>query len=57
MKFVNDLYDITTDSKNINLYLIKQNGKMKEIEERQKIVDKWKTTFKIPYLPKEDDLI
>lgn len=57
MDFVNSMYKISTDLKDVNLSTVKKAGKIKEIEDRQIMVNNWKKMFIVPKLPKEYDLI
>ena len=56
MDCVKAMYDLNTQVRNINVYLITNSDEKDEFELRKKMVEYWKNKFQVPYLQKQDDL-
>lgn len=56
LEITRTLYEKNKDPKSVSIHSIQQAGYSQELELRKSIVEHWKTMFKVPYLPKEDDL-
>ena len=55
MEMTEIMYAKNKDIKTISINTISQSNQ-KEFEFRKGIIEHWKVMFKVPYLPKEDDL-
>ena len=56
MDCVKAMYNLNTQVRNINVYLITNSDEKDEFELRKKMVEYWKNKFQVPYLQKQDDL-